>query len=70
MAKQIRDLHAQLAGDSTEWLKVNIVYVVEDSVDSTMSKSGQVELEYEGTDTLEDLHAAAVIAVNEAEGIS
>jgi len=70
MAKQIRELHMQVIGNLTSWTRINVVYVVEDSVDSSMSKSGQTQLAYSGTDTLAEVHAAAVAAINALEEIS
>ena len=70
MAKQISELHAQFVGNSTGWTKLNVLYVVEDSVDTSMRKNGQVSVSYTGDDTITELHAAIKSAVETAEGIS
>jgi hypothetical protein len=70
MAKQIRNLHAQFVGDSSGWNKLNVIYTIEDSADTSMEKNGQVTVTYETTDTIAELHAAVKTAVETAESIS
>jgi hypothetical protein len=70
MAKQIRNLHAQFVGDSSGWTKLNVIYTVEDSADTSMDKNGQVIVSYETTDTIAELHTAIKTAVETEEGIS